>query len=370
MLKQDLCNLTLKELKSYISEVGEKPFRAKQIYRQIWTNQVSDFEEMTDISLNLRTKLNELATIGTLNLIDLKIGDNGLTRKAIWKTEDDKVIESVLMIYPDRATVCVSSQAGCPMACVFCATGKMGLLKNLSAGEIAEQVLWARREVQKINKEPLEENSHYVNKDNLPKNLSNVVFMGMGEPFNNYKNWWKSVELLHDKDGFNMGGRSFTVSTVGLVPGIDKLAREDIPVNLAISLHTPFDGNRSALMPVNKKYPIATLIKASKHYAKNTGRRVSFEYCLIKGQNDSEDDATALAYLLSNPEKFPCHVNLIPWNPVKDTGLKTITKIAREKFKKILKKHGIPCTVRIERGQDIDAACGQLAGDYSSPHNS
>ncbi len=366
MSKQDLVNLNLEELKEYLMSIGEKPFRAKQIFRQIWRNHVSTFDEMTDLNIELRKKLKESATIGTLQLLNVKTGDIGLTKKAIWKTIDDKVIESVLMIYPNRSTVCVSSQAGCPMGCIFCATGKLGLLKNLSAGEIAEQALWAARTVKEANNLPIEENRHNVSKENFPEALTNVVYMGMGEPFNNYNKWWRSVELLNHKDGFNLGARSFTVSTVGLVPGIEKLSNEDININLAISLHTPFDSNRSELMPVNKKYPIATLIQASKKYVKDTGRRVSFEYCLIRGQNDSEDDAIALAYLLTKPEKFPCHVNLIPWNPVNDTGLKTITKESRENFRKILKEHGIPTTFRIERGRDIDAACGQLGGEYQN----
>ncbi|MFT5496550.1 MAG: 23S rRNA (adenine2503-C2)-methyltransferase, partial [Kiritimatiellia bacterium] len=275
-----------------------------------------------------------------------------------------ETIESVLMLYPDRATVCVSSQAGCPMGCVFCATAKLGFLQDLTPGDMVQQVLWASREIASMQGQPVPKNSHRVHADNFPPHLTNVVFMGMGEPFNNYDNWWASVERLHDPDGFNMGARSFTVSTVGLIPGIEKLMDEPLQINLAISLHTAYDERRSALMPVNKRYPIADLIAASRAYAAKTGRRVSFEYCLIAGENDSEDEAQALANLLLE-KRFPCHVNLIPWNPVADTGLARSTRESVTRFKELLDERGVPCSIRIQRGMDIDAACGQLAGSYA-----
>jgi 23S rRNA (adenine2503-C2)-methyltransferase len=255
------------------------------------------------------------------------------------------------MVYRDRATVCVSSQSGCPMACVFCATGRLGHLHDLTAGQIIEQVLWAARELRTIPKSTVK----------IPM-LSNVVFMGMGEPFNNYENWWKSVERLHDPRGFNMGARSFTVSTVGLVPGIKRLADETLQVNLAISLHAADDGLRSEMMPVNKRYPIAELIAATRDYTIKTHRRVSFEYVLLKEKNDFPGQAQALADLLRKPAPLLCHVNLIPWNPVPGSPLGRSDRRRVEKFREVLERNHVPCTVRMERGVKIAAACGQLAG--------
>jgi 23S rRNA (adenine2503-C2)-methyltransferase len=286
------------------------------------------------------------------------------------------VVESVLMVYPDRATVCVSTQAGCAMDCVFCATGRLGLLRNLSPGEILEQVIWAARELRTIeprtkNQEPIEHDTVLGSRFSV---LTNVVFMGMGEPFANYDRWWQAVERLHDPLGFNMGARSLTVSTVGLVPGIRRLAGEALPINLAISLHAPDDELRSEMMPVNRRYPIATLLEATQEYIARTNRRVSFEYVLLQGKNDSPEQAEALAKLLSGQgadkgmpgthRRVPllCHVNLIPWNPVPGTPLGRSEQARVLRFQQVLQARGIPCTVRVERGIAIAAACGQLAG--------
>jgi 23S rRNA (adenine2503-C2)-methyltransferase len=271
-----------------------------------------------------------------------------MTRKALFRLPDGSPVESVLMVYPDRATVCVSSQSGCPMACVFCATGKLGFLHDLTPGQIVEQVMWAARELRNLKSEI--------------SDLSNVVFMGMGEPFNNYANWWQSVERLHDPKGFNMGARSFTVSTVGLVPGIRKLTKEKLPINLAISLHAPDDALRTDMMPVNKRYPIAELIGAVRDYTEETHRRVSFEYVLLKEKNDFPEQAERLGELLKKPRPLLCHVNLIPWNPVPGTPLSRSDRKRVLEFQRALEKHRVTCTVRVERGVNIGAACGQLAG--------
>jgi 23S rRNA (adenine2503-C2)-methyltransferase len=247
------------------------------------------------------------------------------------------------------------------MGCVFCATGRLGLLRNLSSGEIVEQVLWAARELRTI--EPRTKNQEPNNRDPVLGSrfsvLTNVVFMGMGEPFANYDRWWDAVERLHDPQGFSMGARSLTVSTVGLVPGIRRLAAEPLPINLAISLHAPDDALRSEMMPINKRYPIAELLEATREYIAQTNRRVSFEYVLLQGKNDSPEQAAALAELLGG---MLCHVNLIPWNPVPGTPLGRSERARVLHFQQVLQEYGIACTVRVERGVAIAAACGQLAG--------
>jgi len=271
------------------------------------------------------------------------------------------------MVYPGRATVCVSSQAGCPMGCTFCATAKLGFQQDLSPGDIAYQVLWAQRELEKIP-EDLDagaERHRVYDSSDVPARLTNVVFMGMGEPFNNYDNWRRSVELLHDPAGFNFGARNFTVSTVGLVPGIQKLMDDPLQINLAISLHSADDEIRSEMMPVNRRYPIADLLDAVRDYTAKTHRRVSFEYVLIDGKNDSEEEADKLASTLLSKGKFPMHVNLIPLNPVDDTGMTRSSRNRVNGFRDHLERRGIPATIRIQRGVDIDAACGQLAGDVA-----
>ena len=241
------------------------------------------------------------------------------------------------------------------MQCVFCATGKLGFLHDCSPGEIIEQVLWAERELASAN---------LPSDQTRPASLSNVVFMGMGEPFNNYDKWWAAVDRLHDPDGYNMGARSFTVSTVGLIPGILRLAEAPLPINLAVSLHAADDELRSEMMPVNKRYPVRELIEATRIYTEKTRRRVSFEYVLLDGKNDTPADAAKLADLLRPPDIKPllCHVNLIPWNPVPGTPLSRSNRKRVLQFQSILSDRRVPCTVREERGVDIAAACGQLAG--------
>jgi len=294
----------------------------------------------------------------------------------------------VLMIYPDRATVCVSTQAGCGMGCVFCATGTLGLLRNLSPGDIVAQVVWAAREMRRFAAErcispslaPPDDDSWWT-PDTLEdqgssearsisvSRLSNIVFMGMGEPFANYDRWWRAVEILHDPRGLNMGARSMTVSTVGLIPGIRRLATETLPINLAISLHAPDDALRSALMPVNRRYPLAALFEATRDYLAVTGRRVSFEYVLLQGKNDEPEHAAKLAALLRGEAGMTplplhlVHVNLIPWNPVPGMPLGRSERRRVLTFQRILRERGIACTVRVERGVSIAAACGQLAGE-------
>lgn len=356
--KTNIYDLDSDGLVQALTGLGQPAFRARQVYRQLYVNLVDDFAAMTDLSKGLREQLAEHFTVGNLERITEQRGDGGLTRKGLFRLPQGESIESVLMVYPDRATVCVSSQAGCPMGCVFCATAKLGFLRDLTRGQIVEQVLRAARDVRAI--------AAHAAGDQLPSRLSNVVFMGMGESFNNYDEWWGSVERLHDPDGFNMGARSLTVSTVGLVPGIRRLAEEELPINLAISLHAADDDVRSAMMPVNKAYPIQSLLEATREYALKTRRRVSFEYVLLEGKNDEPDQAERLATVLRDGPlqsvRQLIHVNLIPWNPIPGTPL---TRSSRDRvlaFQDVLVSQGVPCTVRVERGTDIAAACGQLAG--------
>ena len=375
--KTNVYDLTLDALAKLLVAWGEKPFRAKQIYRQLYVQLAQSFTDMTDLSVTLRRKLEKSFFIGNLELVTVRQGDRGMTRKALFRLPQGETIETVLLVYSDRATVCVSSQAGCPMGCVFCATAKLGFLWDLTAGQIAEQVLWAAREARQIGRPT----SHWgaldlagaemnvttpANSGKAVHRLSNVVFMGMGEAFNNYDAWWESVERLHDPKGFNMGARNFTVSTVGLVPGIKRLAQEKLPINLAVSLHASDDVVRSNMMPVNNAYPIRILLQAVREYATKTRRRVSFEYVLLQGKNDSVEQAEHLAGVLRNGPLCDClqltHVNLIPWNPVPGTSLVRSSRDRVMAFQQVLTKRGIPCTVRVERGVDMDAACGQLAG--------
>jgi 23S rRNA (adenine2503-C2)-methyltransferase len=387
-----LYNFTLPELEDLLRGWGEPAFRAKQIYRQLYVKLADDPATMTDLPAALRDRLGSEARLGSLALDRVQVADDGLTRKALFRLDDGAVVETVLMIYPDRATVCVSTQAGCGMGCVFCATGRMGLLRNLSTGEIVEQALWASRELRRWQEggRPGEAKGNRWHVD-VPDEtqwwggegesfsgritagagrITNLVFMGMGEPFANYDRWWAAVERLHDPLGFNLGARSMTVSTVGLVPGIRRLTEQRIPINLAISLHAPTDELRSELMPVNRKFPLEELLGATREYTEHTGRRVSFEYVLLQGRNDHPHQALALAKLLRGHDApgrhrgvpLLCHVNLIPWNPVPGTALGRSERERVLAFQRVLLDYGVICTVRVERGVAIAAACGQLAG--------
>jgi 23S rRNA (adenine2503-C2)-methyltransferase len=367
--RPNLYDLALPEIERLLVDWGQPAYRARQLYRQIYANLADDPAMMTDLPAVLRERLAAQTRMGALELVRLQTADAGLTRKALFRLPSGAVVESVLMVYPDRATVCISTQVGCAMGCVFCATGRLGLLRNLSPGEIVEQVLWAARELRVLSAElSVADNGAEHSKLNTQNSkLTNVVFMGMGEPFANYDRWWRAVERLHDPQGFNMGARSLTVSTVGLVPGIRRLAGEALPINLAISLHAPDDALRSEMMPINQRYPIAELLDATRQYIAKTNRRVSFEYVLLQGKNDSPEQALALADLLmgkSTHDGAPllCHVNLIPWNPVPGAPLGRSERARVLRFQQVLQERGVACTVRVERGMAIAAACGQLAG--------
>lgn len=352
----NLYDYSSEQLTDLLRDWGEPAYRAKQLYRHLYIHKLASAADMTDFPKSLRERLDQETCIGSLRQVKMLEGDGGMTRKALWALPDGSPVETVLMIYPDRATVCVSSQSGCPMNCVFCATGKLGFLRNLTTGQMIEQVMWAECQLQAFHQSHPDETTAV--------SLTNIVYMGMGEPFNNYNAWWTSVTRLHDPAGYNMGARNFTVSTVGLVPGILRLADAPLPINLAISLHAADDAVRTAMMPVNKRYPIADLIAATRTYTEKTRRRVSFEYVLLLEQNDDPEQAQRLAALLRPADQPPllCHVNLIPWNPVPGTPLSRSNRKRVLVFQNILQEHGLACTVRVERGVDIGAACGQLAG--------
>lgn len=383
----NLYDLSLADMERLLADWGQPAYRARQIFRQLYVNLVDTPLAMTDLPLALRERLAAETRLEPLTPEQVQTADNGLTRKALFRLPGGALVESVLMIYPDRATICVSTQAGCAMGCVFCATGMLGLLRNLSPGEIVAQVVWAAREMRRFaagrqpapaNQAPeddtwwtpddLESDAPSIPQASSASRLTNIVFMGMGEPFANYDRWWRAVEIIHDPRGLNMGARSMTVSTVGLVPGIRRLATEALPINLAISLHAPDDDLRSAMMPVNRRYPLAALLDAVRDYLAATGRRVSFEYVLLQGKNDEPEHAAKLAGLLrgeAGPEGLPLHlvhVNLIPWNPVPGMPLGRSERRRVLAFQRILRERGIACTVRVERGVAIAAACGQLAG--------
>ncbi|PLX28606.1 23S rRNA (adenine(2503)-C(2))-methyltransferase RlmN [Candidatus Parcubacteria bacterium] len=320
---------------------GQPNFRFKQTSKAIFVDLITDWNDNTTLPLALREKLNSECPLEIKS--ELFGSKNSETLKALITLEDDTRVETVLMKHEDgRATVCVSSQVGCPMGCNFCATGKMGYKRNLEVSEIVEQVLFWQR---------------YLHTDEKsPDRVTNVVYMGMGEPFLNYDNVMESIRLINDKDGFNIGARHISVSTCGLIDEINKFAKEKMQINLAISLHAPNDKLRSELMPINRKYPLRDLIDAVDQYVENRSRQVMFEYLMIDGVNDSEYHARELAELVNGPLYM---VNLIRYNP---TGrYKPSSAVAIRKFKNILLREGIKVTQRHSFGTDIDAACGQLA---------
>lgn len=314
---------------------GEPAYRAEQVWRGLHAEGRRP-SEMTNLPAALRERL-ESALSPALTCVAESVSDGGKTVKWLWAVSGDAQVETVLMHYPDRATVCVSSQAGCAMRCSFCATGQAGFRRNLSAGEIVEQVVRARRAA-------------------LPTRLSNVVFMGMGEPLANYDNLWGALRRIHDDLGIS--ARHLTVSTVGVIPGIRRMAGEDLPVNLAVSLHAANDELRSSLVPLNRRYPIGSLMEACGQYVTAKGRRLSFEWALISGVNDRPVDAEELS-LLARP--LGAHVNLIPLNPTPGYRVRGSSPAAVRGFRDRLVSLGVNATVRRNRGTDIDAACGQLA---------
>lgn len=332
----EIKNLTVAELKTALTEMGEKPFRAKPIFKWLHAG-VTSFTEMTDQSKALRQKLSENFILTVPQIVCKQVSKVDGTTKYLWRLQDGEHIESVFMRYQHGNTVCVSTQVGCRMGCAFCASGLDGLKRHLSAGEILDEVLF----MQKDTGEP----------------VHNIVLMGTGEPLDNYDNVLKFLRLVSCEDGIHIGQRHISVSTSGLADRIEQLAKEKLQITLSISLHAPDDASRSKMMPVNRSYPIARLLQATNFYFDTTGRRVSYEYAMARGVSDRPWQAEQLAKLLRGR---PAHVNLIPLNPVKESMLQPSTRESVRKFQQILEKHGIAATVRRKLGPDIDAACGQL----------
>lgn len=331
--------------KLILEELHQPTYRVEQIwsgvYKNLWVRQ----EDFSTIPKQLRERLFEKFTFESLTPIQSLKSNDQETEKILFQLQDEKAIETVLMKYDLRRTLCISTQVGCAMGCVFCATGQMGFRRHLSAGEIVEQVLFFARDLKKTGEK-----------------VTNIVLMGMGEPFHNYDATMTAIDRLSDSDGFGLGARRFTISTVGLVPMIRRFADENRQVNLAISLHEVEDEERSSLMPVNKKYPIREVIDACKYYIEKTNRRITFEWALIAGKNDSEKTAQELSQLLKG---LLCHVNAIPLNPTNQSTYQASSREQSLKFQKVLENNGIPCTIRLRRGIDIQAGCGQLAIHHS-----
>ncbi|MBI5080623.1 MAG: 23S rRNA (adenine(2503)-C(2))-methyltransferase RlmN [Chloroflexi bacterium] len=344
-----LFELSLPDLTSVLKEWGEPPFRAKQIWGWTYQRMAGSFEDMSDLPKNLRARLTAEIQFTRLTPVINQTSKDKSTNKILFALSDQHKIESVLMHYRDRHTTCISTQAGCAMGCVFCATGQMGFDRHLSPGEIVEQVMWFARDLYKEGDK-----------------LSNIVIMGMGEPFHNYDATLQAVDRLTDPEAFNFGARRITISTVGLIPMIQRFADEHRQVNLAVSLHAATNDLRNELLPINKKYPLEALMQACRDYVAKTHRRITFEWALIQGKNDGAQQAHALVKLLSNP-KLMCHVNVIPLNPTHDYAGAASERERVDQFKNILDASGIPCTVRVRRGIDIDAGCGQLRIKASNP---
>ncbi|MTD59512.1 23S rRNA (adenine(2503)-C(2))-methyltransferase RlmN [Amycolatopsis pithecellobii] len=348
-----LADLTVAERAEAVAALGEKPFRAKQLSNHYFSRLTVDAEAMTDIPAASRGRLVGELMPPLLTEVRALECDDGTTRKTLWRAHDGTLLESVLMRYPDRATLCISSQAGCGMACPFCATGQGGLDRNLSTAEIVDQVRAAAA----------------VMRDGLmaggPGRLSNIVFMGMGEPLANYRRVVAAVRRITDPapGGLGLSQRSVTVSTVGLAPAIRKLADEKMQVRLAVSLHTPDDELRDTLVPVNNRWPVDEVLEAARYYADVSGRRVSIEYALIRDVNDQPWRADLLAKRLRKHLNQLVHVNVIPLNPTPGSKWDASPKPVEREFVRRVNAGGVACTVRDTRGQEIAAACGQLAAE-------
>lgn len=340
-MKKDIKSYTKKELETELIALGDKAFRAGQIYQWLHVKLVESFEDMTNLSKGLRERLAEEYRITALKPVQVQVSKLDGTSKYLFELHDGNVIESVLMKYHHGNSVCISSQVGCRMGCRFCASTLDGLERSLTASEMLDQIY----QIQKLSGE----------------RVSNVVVMGSGEPMDNYDNLVRFVHMLSDENGLHISQRNITVSTCGLVPGMRRLAEEGLQITLALSLHAPNDELRKTLMPVANSYRIDEVLAACEYFFEKTGRRITFEYSLVRGQNDSVAAAEELAGRIRH---MNCHVNLIPVNPIKERNFKESQKKEILNFKNILEKYGITVTIRREMGRDIDGACGQLRKSY------
>ncbi len=335
--KTDIKSLNFDELNQYIASIGEKSFRAKQLYEWMHIHLARDYDSMTNISKDLRSMLSQNTEYTSLKIADmLKSAIDG-TRKYLFKLSDGNCVESVLMRYKHGISVCISSQVGCKMGCRFCASTIDGWVRNLTPAEMLDQI--------------------YSISYDTGERVSNVVVMGTGEPLDNYDNLVKFIRMLTDEHGLNISERNVTVSTCGLIPKINDLAKEDLNITLALSLHASTQAKRVKIMPIANTYEITDVVRAIKDYERATGRRITYEYTLIKGVNDTDEDADELIHLLGTKS---VHINLIPVNPINERKYKASSKSSVLKFKKKLEKNAINVTIRREMGRDIDGACGQL----------
>jgi len=347
---ENLLEFNLKELTKYIASYGHKPYRAKQLLKWIYKTGQKDFNLMTDLAKPFREELSEIAKIQTPHIQLDHLSSDG-TRKWLLDVGTKNGIETVFIPEKDRGTLCISSQVGCALECTFCSTGRQGFNRNLTSGEIISQ-LWVANNL-------LRQQKNYQNLEKNDRIITNVVMMGMGEPLTNYKHVVHALEMMLDDNVYGLSRRKVTLSTSGLVPAIDKL-REDCPVSLAISLHAPNNELRDEIVPINKKYPLEALMHACRKYVDKAPRDfVTFEYVMLKGVNDSVAQAKLLVNLV---KEVPCKFNLIPFNPFSDSGYLCSNKEVIQLFKKVLTDAGVLVTIRKTRGDDIDAACGQLAG--------
>ena len=334
-------DLSQAELKTLLASWGEKSFRSDQIWQGLYNQFWNTPEQFTTLSKSLKQKMTENLRFSALEPVRELAAKDGNTVKTLFRLPDGPAIEVVLMRYDERRTLCISTQVGCAMNCSFCATGQMGFTRHLTSGEIVEQVIYYARMLAETN-----------------ERVTNVVIMGMGEPFHNYEATIKAIDILNDHEGFNFGERRFTISTVGLVPMIYKFANERRQINLAISLHAIDNTLRSSMIPINTKHPVEELIAACRQYVAQTNRRITFEWALIQDVNDSTQNAKDLADLLHG---LLCHVNIIPLNPTHDYDGKASSQKQAQLFQAELESHHIPCTIRLRRGIEIAAGCGQLA---------
>ncbi|WP_457677657.1 23S rRNA (adenine(2503)-C(2))-methyltransferase RlmN [Thermovibrio sp.] len=337
-MKVDIKDLNFNELKEFVESLGLEPYRARQMAQWLYKKRVDSFEKMTNISKEVRKLLSERAEISPLKLVKVEESADG-TRKYLFELKDGNKVESVFIPEKSWNTLCVSTQVGCPAGCKFCLTAKDGFTRNLTASEIVEQYIQVQREVGE------------------ERRISNVVFMGMGEPLLNFDNVKKAVEIMTHKDMFDLSTRKITISTVGIVPGIERMAREMNKVKLAVSLHATTDEVRDFLVPLNRKYPIKAIMEALRRYPADNNRRIMIEYVMLKGVNDSPEDAHRLAKLVKG---LPVKVNLIPFNPYLGAPFEPTPREEIEKFQKVLWDYNIAAFIRDSRGQDISAACGML----------
>lgn len=341
--KQNFYDFDIEDLEKLFVLWGEPEYRGMQVWTAMYQRLINNPDGISNIPKSLRKKLNEHFTFTNLNAESKLSSTDGQTTKTLFRIPGNMAIETVLMRYKKRRTLCISTQSGCALGCVFCATGQMGFQRNLTSGEIVEQVIVFERNLKDID-----------------DSLTNIVVMGMGEPFHNYENTMAAIDRLNHPKGMNIGARRFTVSTVGLVPQILRFANDHRQINLAVSLHAAEDELRSSMLPINGRYPLQDLIAACRKYVEITHRRITFEWALILDVNDSLEQANKLAGLLNG---LLCHVNIIPLNPTQGyTGIATTIERAR-RFQSELERNGITCTIRVRRGIDIQAGCGQLVSN-------